>query len=165
MMNNVVTLDIDSGGMPDPGIREEILGIEDKMKKLLDDPGQEGIGENDNIRHIFAPGVYAREITIYPGEFIVGKLHKTSHINIISEGDISVKTEFGTNRYKAPYSFVSQVGTKRVVFAHEKTIWTTIHPTEETDLEKIEDHVIAKSYDEIPGLDGPCEPEKIGGGK
>ena len=161
MKTNVVTLDID--GMPDPEIREEILGIEDKMKELLD--GQEGIGENDNVRHIFAPGVYAREITIYPGDFIVGKLHKTSHINIISAGDISVKTEFGTHRYKAPYTFVSKVGTKRVVFAHEKTIWTTIHPTEETDLEKIEDHVIAKTYDEIPGLDGPCKPKEIGGDK
>ena len=163
MKNNVVTIDIDSGGMPDPEIREEILGIEDKMKKLLD--GQEGIGENDNVRHIFAPGVYAREITINQGDFIVGKLHKTSHINIISAGDISVKTEFGTHRYKAPYTFVSKVGTKRVVFAHEKTIWTTIHPTEETDLEKIEEHVIAKNYDEIPGLDGPCKPKEIGGDK
>jgi len=160
---NVVTLDID--GMPDPEKREEILGIEDRMNQFLEDSDQEGIGENDNVRHIFAPGVYAREITINPGEFIVGKLHKTSHINIISEGDISVKTEFGTHRYKAPYTFVSQVGTKRVVFAHEKTIWTTIHPTEETDLEKIEDHVIAKTYDEIPGLDGPCKPKEIGGDK
>jgi len=151
--------------MPDPEKREEILGIEDRMNQFLEDSDQEGIGENDNVRHIFAPGVYAREITINAGEFIVGKLHKTSHINIISEGDISVKTEFGTNRYKAPYTFVSQVGTKRVVFAHEKTIWTTIHPTEETDLEKIEDHVIAKTYDEIPGLDGPCKPKEIGGDK
>jgi hypothetical protein len=44
----------------------------------------------------------------------------------------------------APYTFVSEVGTKRVVHALEETIWTTVHVTDETDLEKIEDYVIAK---------------------
>ena len=38
------------------------------------------------------------------------------------------------------------------MYALEDTVWTTIHVTEETDLEKIEDYVIAKSYDELEAL-------------
>jgi hypothetical protein len=40
------------------------------------------------------------------------------------------------------------------VYVLEDTVWTTYHPTEETDLGKIEDHVIAKSYDEYLEFSG-----------
>jgi hypothetical protein len=54
---------------------------------------------------------------------------------------------------------VSRPGTKRVGYAHEDTIWTTIHATEETDMEKVEKELIAADYEEIspldPGNDSP----------
>ena len=153
LSSNIVKLDIDQGGMSDLVIRQEILDIEEKMKEVLEsDDSLYEIGQDDWVTHIFAPGVYAREMSIKKDSLIVGKLHKTEHINIISQGDISVKTEFGTNRYQSPCSFVSRIGTKRVVFAHEDTVWTTIHPTNETDLKAIEEHVIAKNYTEIDNL-------------
>ena len=100
--------------------------------------------------HHFAPGNYAREMHIPPHIIIVGKLHRHAHINIISKGKITVVTEHeGVQILEAPCTFVSQPGTKRVVCAHEETVWTTIHPTNETDLDKIESEVIAKDYDEI----------------
>lgn len=108
------------------------------------------------VKHIFAPGVYAREIFMPAGAVVVGKIHKHRHVNIISKGKAEVITEFGKVMIEAPCTFVSEVGTKRAVHVLEDMIWTTIHPTEETDLEKIEDHVIAKSYDEIVAL-GCCE--------
>jgi hypothetical protein len=37
------------------------------------------------------------------------------------------------------------------VYALEDTVWTTIHITEETDLDKIEDYVIAKDYAALEG--------------
>jgi hypothetical protein len=60
-----------------------------------------------------------------------------------------VATEFGSLQLDAPCTFVSEAGTKRAVYALEDTIWTTIHVTNETDLEKIEDYVIAKDYNEL----------------
>jgi hypothetical protein len=158
-------IDVDCGGMPDPAVREEIFEIERKMQEAIDDAQITEVDVEEWVNHILAPGVYAREMTIKKHQIIVGKIHKTSHINIISKGDISVKTQFGVWRYQAPCSFVSEVGTKRVVFAHEDTVWTTIHPTEETELDKIEEHVIAKSYDEIPAIDGPPKPKCIEGEK
>lgn len=108
--------------------------------------------EQCTLRHIFAPGSYAREMTIPKGTLIIGKIHKHAHLNIISKGKVRVATEFGPMFFEAPYTFVSEVGTKRAVYALEDTIWTTVHVTEETDLEKIEDYVIAKSYDELAAL-------------
>ena len=157
-------IDIDCGGMPDITVRKEIFDLEKRMQEAIDNSEVAEVDTEEWVNHIFAPGVYAREMTIKKGQLIIGKIHKTSHINIISKGDISVKTQFGTWRYQAPCSFVSEVGTKRVVFAHEDTVWTTIHPTEETDLDKIEEDVIAKSYDEIPNIDGPPKPKLIEGG-
>lgn len=98
------------------------------------------------LKHHFAPGVYAREIFIPAGTVIIGKIHKHAHVNIISQGSASVMTEFGEMKIEAPCTFISQPGTKRAVLAITDVIWTTVHPTDETDLAKIEDEVIAKDY-------------------
>jgi len=93
--------------------------------------------------HRFADGVYSREITIPKGTLLTGKIHKTRHLNIISAGKISVwsPTE-GVREITAPFSFVAEPGTRRVGFAHEDTVWTCVHATQETDLAKIEAEVI-----------------------
>lgn len=97
-------------------------------------------------KHYFAKGVYAREILIPKGTTLTGKIHRTEHLNIISKGDISVLTEHGMRRIQAPYTMVSLPGTKRVGYAHEDTVWTTIHGTEEKDLDKLEEELIAPSH-------------------
>jgi hypothetical protein len=43
----------------------------------------------------------------------------------------------------------SKPGIKRVGYAHEDTVWITVHPTDETDLDKLEENLIAKSFDEV----------------
>ncbi len=162
-MSEIIT-QVDTSGyvstMPDPAVVEEITGLVDKMQGAIDSNKIAEVDVNEHLRHFFVEGIYAREFTIKKGQLIIGKIHKTKHINIISVGDISVKTPFGIMRYKAPATFISPIGTQRVVFAHEDTIWTTIHPATGQDLDNIEDEVIAKSYDEIPEIFGPCLPLK-----
>lgn len=102
------------------------------------------------LRHTFADGLYIREMTAPKGMLNVSKLHKTNHPYFILKGDVSVLTENGIIRIKAPHSGITKAGTKRIVYFHEDTVWITVHATEETDLEKIEDEVIAKTYDELP---------------
>lgn len=91
------------------------------------------------VRHYFSPGLYAREMTIPAGVLLTGKIHKTAHLNTISKGKIEVWTEDGMRIIEAPYTFVSQPGTKRVGRTFEETVWTTYHVTEETDLDRLED--------------------------
>lgn len=98
-------------------------------------------------RHIFSKGLYAREITIPKGTLLTGKIHLTEHINVVSKGDISVLTESGIERIKAPATIVSKPGTKRIGFTHEETVWTTFHATEETNLIKLEEMLIAPSHE------------------
>lgn len=79
--------------------------------------------------HYFAKGLYAREIFIPAGTCLTGKVHKCEHLNIISKGKIQVWTENGMMEISAPFTMVSQPGTKRVGLATEDTVWTTIHST------------------------------------
>jgi hypothetical protein len=91
------------------------------------------------IRHYFSPGVYAREITIPADTLLTGRVHKFAQLNILSGGEISVLTEDGIVRVKAPFTVVSPPGTKRIAYAHTECTWTTILHTEETDPDKIEE--------------------------
>lgn len=88
--------------------------------------------------HDFAPGIYMRTLHIPKGSLLTGKMHATDHLNIVSKGDISVLTEDGIHRIKAPAIIPARAGMKRVGFAHEDTVWTTVHGTDETDLAKLE---------------------------
>lgn len=101
------------------------------------------------IKHHFSKDVYAREMTLPEGALIVGKIHKFENLNILSKGEVSVLSIDGVMRLKAPATFVGSVGAKRVIYAHSEVVWTTIHGTSETDVEKIEEQFIAKSYDEV----------------
>lgn len=119
--------------------RQQIQALEDAMRKF----DQLEI----ETRHYFAKGLYAREITIPKGCLLTGKIHKTEHLNIVSKGKIAVVTEFGQQIIEAPCTLVSQPGTKRAGLALEDTVWTTVHGTNETDLEKLEAELIAPDYE------------------
>lgn len=100
------------------------------------------------IRHYFSEGVYAREITIPAGVTLAGKIHKFSQLNILSKGVISVLIGDEIKTIEAPFTIVSPPGTERIAFAHTDCIWTTVHGTNETDLEKIEEKFIAQDEQE-----------------
>lgn len=99
--------------------------------------------------HYIAEGLYAREITIPKGTLLTGKIHLFEHLNIISKGDISVLTEDGVKRIKAPATIISKPGIKRVGYAHEETVWTTVHACLETDVEKMEKLLVVDTFDEF----------------
>ena len=104
-----------------------------------------------SLKHTFTTGVYCREIFIPKGSVIVGKIHRHDHLNFISKGDVTVLTKDGLRRIKGPCTMVSSAGTKRALYAHADTIWTTIHanPTNETDIEKLEAYIVAETYEAL----------------
>lgn len=127
-------------------IRDGIQRLEDNLKQ------GPTIDPELLTSHHFAPGVYARALIIPKGSELTGKIHKTEHLNIVAAGKIRVVSEEGAREVTAPDIFVSMPGIKRAGHALENTVWITIHVTDETDLEKIEDEVIARDYSEIEGL-------------
>jgi hypothetical protein len=127
----------------DKSVREKLAYLEQEMKKC---PQVE-----IKVMHHFSKGVYAREIFIPKGTLLTGKIHKTEHMNIISQGDISVLTENGPKRVKAPHTMVSPPGTKRAGYAHEDTVWTTIHANVDDvkDLDQLEAVLIVPDFESL----------------
>jgi hypothetical protein len=117
---------------------QKLFAIEDRLK--LENQAE------IPIRHFFAGGLYAREMDAPKDTLIIGKMHKYKQINVISKGDISVLTENGWKRLKAPFTFESPAGVKRAGYTHEDTIWTTFVATEETDIETIDEALTIGSY-------------------
>jgi len=129
-----------------PCTKEEFrAGLFDLERLMLEE--MPPLTAEPEVEHFFANGSYGRKIKMLKGSVIIGKIHKHSHINVISQGIIQVWTEFDTVTYEAPITFVSNPLTKRLVKVLEDTVWTTIHVTDETDLDKIEKEVIAENYD------------------
>jgi hypothetical protein len=120
--------------------RDKVNALENLMKKA----DQVEL----KVEHIFSEGVYARKLFIPKGVMLTGKIHKYSQLNILLEGDISVLVGDEVKRIQPPFMVVSPPGTKRIAYAHEDTIWLTIHGTHETNLEIIEEKFIAQSEQE-----------------
>lgn len=101
--------------------------------------GTEAIDEL--TRHLFADGIYIREMTIPEGHMLTGAIHKTAHMSVMSCGDISVLTVDGIKRLAAPCVVRAEPGIKRIGFAHETTVWMDVHPnpSNERDVDKLWD--------------------------
>jgi hypothetical protein len=88
--------------------------------------------------HRFTPGLYIREIFMPAGSVVTSARHMTCHPFVVSKGDVSVYEEDReVGRYKAPYTGITQPGTRRLLYMHEDTIWTTFHVTDKTDPDEI----------------------------
>lgn len=95
------------------------------------------------VKHVFTPGLYARTIFMPAGSVLTSKIHKTEHPFVVSKGCAKVFSETsGVIEVRAPYMGITKPGTRRVLEIVEDCIWTTFHPTLETDLSKIESDLI-----------------------
>ena len=125
--------------------RNAVVDFEDKLGKV------EGAMLEDcfPLEHQFVDGAYVRTIKIPADIVMTSKIHKVTHPYFIMRGEVDVMTEYGMQRIKAPYQGITKAGTKRILRTYTETIWVTVHVTDETDLDKIEEQVIAKSYTEL----------------
>ncbi len=146
MSRKLVSFDFNKAAtMSKEELRQGIADIEALLKESTDQieiPIKEYFSSGGS-------GVYAREMTVPSDALLVGKIHKFENMNILSKGEVSVLSIDGVMRVKAPFTFVSQPGAKRVIFAHEEAVWTTILGTNEKDTDIIEENFIATSYDEL----------------
>lgn len=100
------------------------------------------------VIHYFSKGVYARELHIPANVTLIGEIHKFENLNILSQGSMLVSTEEGMKEVSAPFTVVSPPGTKRAAHTLTECVWTTIHGTEERDIDLIKDYFIAKNEQE-----------------
>lgn len=88
-------------------------------------------------RHLFAPGLYVREVTLPTGSTAIGHRHKQEHVCIISQGRVLVITEDGREELTAPCTMIVPAGRKNVVHVLEEAVWTTIHHADSRDVDEL----------------------------
>lgn len=100
--------------------------------------------------HHICDGVYLRKIILPKGCSATGAVHLTETLDILIYGDLTVVTEKGKKRISVPGSvFVSLPGLKKVAYAHEETMWITVHAVtdiKEKSLVEIEKELCVASY-------------------
>lgn len=136
------------GQLTKEGFRTMIVKAEKQMMKT------EGafIGHDSEeicpLKHSFGDGIYVREIFNPKGALIITKIHKKTHPFFLLKGKMWIVTEKGIKLVKAPYQGMTKAGTKRAIYAIEDVIFITVHVTENTDLDEIEDEIISKNFEE-----------------
>lgn len=97
------------------------------------------------VRHIFGAGIYIREVSIGAGVFSIGHFQKTAHMNHMLKGRVIMMNENGTTtEVVAPCTFVSQPG-RKVGLILEDMVWHNIYPTDEMDVDKLEEMFLDKN--------------------
>lgn len=115
-----------------PPIDESILAVESHLFTLPQ--------VDLRTQHEVHAGMYARTIFIPAGTMMVGAQHKHDTISVFI-GDVTFRTEEGMKRLVGHHILPTAAGMKRVGYVHQDTVWTTMHRTDLTDVEAIEEEM------------------------
>ena len=107
--------------------------------------GSEQTAKELPLEHFICNKTYVRQITLPKDMILTGKVHNFDHTSILSKGEVTIMTDEGTVRIKAPATWMSKAGTKRLIYVHEDTIWSTIHQSENTLVEDLENEIVHES--------------------
>ena len=136
----------------DPAVREAIVGIDEAWKSRGDSligndwvekiPGAE-------MEHHFVNGLYIRMAKAPAGMLFTTQIHKVRHPFFILSGAARVLTEEGIVTLGAPHHGFTEAGTKRLMYILEDITWYTVHATDKTTVEEVEEEVLAKDFGEL----------------
>lgn len=107
---------------------------------------------NMPVNHLFVNGMYVRHILIPAGVILTGRVHKQGYVDIMLKGRIVVATPDGINEMSGYNILEGKPGRKRAGFAIEDTHWVTVHRTDETDPDGIEDKLTVMTVKEYLAL-------------
>lgn len=97
--------------------------------------------------HRFTNKMYIREIFMPKGTLVTSKIHKSQHPYCVSKGVVSVKIDSGEwVTIEAPFTGITEIGTRRVLLIHEDCIWTTFHVNKDNckDISTLENRLLYK---------------------
>jgi len=132
---------------PAKSYREKVQTVENYLISIAD--GDNIIGNGKEIiypekfwkyKHSFADGIYVREMTMKKGQLGFSAIHKHSYAFFLLSGVLASSKEEGVEEFIAPCYIISPRGAKRIVYAVEDCVITTVHanPTNTQDLKELE---------------------------
>ena len=137
--------------------KEKVKEIEDYFVSIAD--GKEVVVGNGSeliypdmwgYKHSFADGVYIREMKMKKGQLGFSAIHKHSYGFFLLSGVLASSKEEGVEEFIAPCYIVSPRGSKRIVYAVEDCVITTVHanPTNTQDIKEIEKINVVFNWEE-----------------
>ena len=136
--------------------KDKVRQIEDYLVSVAD--GENIVAGNGNeliypsmweYKHSFADGIYIREMRMKKGQLGFSAIHKHSYGFFLLSGVLASSKEEGIEEFVAPCYVISPRGAKRIVYAIEDCVITTVHanPTNTQDLVEIEKINVVFSWD------------------
>ncbi len=130
--------------------RKNISELEKEVLKLQAEQSNSNVSNTNPVKHSFVGGCYIREIYNPANELIITKIHKKEHPFFLIKGEMSILTEDGIQHIKAPYQGITKPGTKRAIYTHSECVFITVHATENTTIDDVEDEVVCTKYEDLP---------------
>ena len=132
-------------------LEQDLISIADGENIIAGTKEKPIVSDSDKIpiKHFFMDGVYIREMTMFKGTVVIGEIHKTLHMCFLLAGHLTVADENDVKDYIAPCKIIATPGIKRVLYAHEDSVWYNTHknPSNTKDVERLEDELVAISYE------------------
>jgi len=137
--------------------KDKVQEIEDYIVSIAD--GKDIVAGNGSeliypdmweYKHSFADGVYIREMRMKQGQLGFSAIHKHSYGFFLLSGVLASSKEEGIEEFIAPCYVISPRGSKRIVYAVEDCVITTVHanPTNTKDLKEIQSANVVFSWEE-----------------
>tara|TARA_Y100000004_G_scaffold126921_1_gene142883 strand:- start:494 stop:877 length:384 start_codon:yes stop_codon:yes gene_type:complete len=100
--------------------------------------------EETPITHEFADQIYLRKMVMQKGQAVLGAEHKHNHVWFLLEGKVTIKENGEVIDHIAPCYTISKPGAKRVIYAHEKSIFINVHknPSNTKNIKKLEKQIV-----------------------
>ena len=129
-------------------IEEYLTSVADGVNVVVGDGNELIYPEMWEYKHSFADGIYIREMKMKQGQLGFSAIHKHSYGFFLLSGVLASSKEEGVEEFIAPCYIVSPRGAKRVVYAIEDCVITTVHanPTNTQDLKEIEQSNVVFSW-------------------
>lgn len=128
-------------------LMDHLNSIEEMESKMMEHPQLDL-----PVEHLFCNGMYARKLFIPADTILTGRVHKFGYMDIMVSGDLSVAMSEGVKRLQGFNLMEGLPGRKRAGYAHKDTYWVTVHRTDVTDPEGIEDHLTVMTMKEYRAL-------------
>ena len=145
-INNQIAADDKAGRL---AVRQKLEDLIVAMQEVLgsETGDMEEINDNGLTEH-FIDGAYIRELLIPEGITIVSRLWSKDRFWIITEGEVTITSELGKQRIKAPYSDLAPYGTKVAIHAHKDTRWFAITGAKAKNSDEVAKEVLAENHSE-----------------
>jgi hypothetical protein len=108
------------------------------------------------VTHRFTPGLYVREIHMPANSIISSLLHLTTHPYVVTRGEFTVwYHDKPAVRIKAPYTGITEAGTRRLLYIHEDTDWMTFHVTDKLNPDEIMEEITSNDFNPLIDKSNP----------